>query len=235
MQKEPILDQLISISLLVLLIALLLPVLTRLVTQRHRRLFQYGIFFAYVIANLYETILFRPAADSATYKLEALWSYRRSIALDNGVLGIIERLLSNGLTAALDGILITDSGLLLEILLNILLYVPLGYLLPYVWPGLLTKSFGKTMPKPEQNEQHCCRKCLLTALLSPWRLWLIGMLASTATELTQLIFHIGLFEFDDIISNTMGCVAGSIIYMLSMRRKLKFAENDNIMSDDEKE
>jgi len=35
-----------------------------------------------------------------------------------------------------------------------------------------------------------------------------GFASSSLIELTQLIFCIGLFEFDDIIGNTIGCIIG---------------------------
>lgn len=90
-----------------------------------------------------------------------------------------------------DTIAITDPDLLAEIFLNILLYVPLGYLLPFVWPKM--KRFGK---------------------LLAWRVILIGFLMSCLTEVSQLVFKIGLFEFDDIINNTVGCLIGCSVYGL---------------------
>ena len=49
---------------------------------------------------------------------------------------------------------------------------------------------------------------------------LIGFLCSVATEIIQLVFHLGLFEFDDILNNTLGCFIGLIIYrtLLSHRK-----------------
>ena len=34
---------------------------------------------------------------------------------------------------------------------------------------------------------------------------------SLSIELCQLVFHMGLFEFDDIINNTIGAILGFII------------------------
>ncbi len=38
-----------------------------------------------------------------------------------------------------------------------------------------------------------------------------GLYLSTSIEVTQLVFRLGLFEWDDIIHNTLGCVLGAAI------------------------
>lgn len=43
---------------------------------------------------------------------------------------------------------------------------------------------------------------------------LIGVMVSGVIEIFQLILKRGLFEFDDIFHNTLGCVAGYLIYRL---------------------
>ena len=40
---------------------------------------------------------------------------------------------------------------------------------------------------------------------------LIGFLLSASIEIIQLVFKIGLFEFDDMIGNTIGCLIGAVI------------------------
>ena len=101
----------------------------------------------------------------------------------------------NGLWNSLltGNIRITNAKLLREILLNILLYVPLGYLLPFVWPKLEKKRM----------------------------VVLIGFLCSCATELTQLIFRLGWCELDDIVGNTLGCLLGCLIYKMFLKKSIK--------------
>ena len=66
--------------------------------------------------------------------------------------------------------------LLIEgILLNIILYYPLGYLLPILFPKL-----------------------------KPKHVILIGCLCSIATEATQYLLKMGWCETDDVIHNTLG-------------------------------
>lgn len=188
-------DQITAISLFVLLFALALPGLSHRLS-RHPRLLaatKYVIFGMYVLANLYETILFRGAMPQPTAMLQPLWSYRESLALTGGVAGALR-----GLLTGAGGVVVTNPGLLEEIILNILLYVPLGYLLPFTWPGLA----GHKRPEP----------------LLMWRVVLIGFVCSAATEVSQLVFRIGLFEFDDMINNTLGCALGCLIYAFLRRR-----------------
>lgn len=73
-------------------------------------------------------------------------------------------------------------ALWMEIILNYILFIPLGLLL-YLY-------FGK-------------RKGLKVVLF--------GFLLSSSIEIIQLVFKIGLFEFDDIIGNTIGCLIGAVV------------------------
>lgn len=117
-------------------------------------------FAVYLVMNLYETILFRPHYPSMHYELELFWSYKR----------------------ALQG----NTFYTRQIVLNILLYVPYGFLVPDIWRRMGFK-----------------------------KVFLAGFLLSLATELTQLLFKIGLFELDDIFNNTLGCVVGYLLFVIS--------------------
>lgn len=72
-----------------------------------------------------------------------------------------------------------DVGMLYDILLNILLFVPFG--------GLLKMAFKK---------------------IRLWVGWLVGFLFSMMIEVFQLVFHLGLFEWDDMLHNSLGCLIG---------------------------
>ena len=70
----------------------------------------------------------------------------------------------------------------MEIVLNYMLFIPLGVLL-YLCFG---EKFGL-------------------------RVVMAGFLLSVSIELIQLIFKIGVFEFDDMIGNTIGCLIGAVV------------------------
>ena len=80
----------------------------------------------------------------------------------------------------------------MEIVLNYILFIPLGFLL-YLCSG---EKFGL-------------------------RVVFIGFLLSVSIELIQLTFKIGVFEFDDMIGNTVGCLIGAVIGKLIRKKKKK--------------
>lgn len=70
----------------------------------------------------------------------------------------------------------------MEIILNYMLFIPLGV--------LLYLCFGEKLGL---------------------RVVIAGLLLSVSIEIVQLVFRIGLFEFDDMIGNTVGCLIGAVI------------------------
>ncbi|MBK1813149.1 VanZ family protein [Clostridium sp. YIM B02505] len=72
------------------------------------------------------------------------------------------------------------------IILNILMFVPLGFMLPM--------TFIK------------CRKWYMT--------YFIGFLCTVAIEIIQLVTGRGVFELDDMFNNTLGCMIGYGIVMI---------------------
>ena len=62
--------------------------------------------------------------------------------------------------------------------MNVFLYIPFGYLLPYSSKRTFLQTF------------------------------LIGLCLSLTTETLQYIFALGLCETDDVIHNTLGCIIG---------------------------
>lgn len=72
--------------------------------------------------------------------------------------------------------------------LNVILFIPLGYLLSDV----LTLKSGKR--------------------IRWWQIALCGFAGSLAIETTQLVFHRGVFELDDLIKNTMGAAVGYAVW-----------------------
>lgn len=95
-------------------------------------------------------------------------------------------LLTEGFPA---GIRLVTTEPLEGVILNILLYLPMGFLLPLIMPKL---RIGRVV--------------------------LIGFLASLLTETVQLVFHLGWFDVDDLINNTLGTLIGFILFALFMRR-----------------
>lgn len=75
-----------------------------------------------------------------------------------------------------------------EIILNYILFIPLGFLLCF-----------------SEKRNHS------GVWINTAKVALIGFLLSTSIEIIQLVFKIGLFEFDDMIGNTIGCLIGDVV------------------------
>ena len=83
-----------------------------------------------------------------------------------------------------------NTTLLNEVLWNIILFIPFGL--------------------------------MLASLLKRKRSWaapVIGVLISSGIELSQYMMKRGLFEFDDIVYNTLGTIVGTILFYVLLRAK----------------
>lgn len=91
--------------------------------------------------------------------------------------------------------------------LNMLLFVPYGYLAPQ-WMRLRRKNEG-------------------------WQKTIfIGFMTSLLIESSQLIFHRGAFELDDLVKNTIGTVVGWIIWMVLDKRIINRSHDEESLNDD---
>ena len=86
--------------------------------------------------------------------------------------------------------------LIFEIITNILMTIPIGFLLPVA------------------NEKLSIPKIIL-----------IGILFSLFIELLQLFLHKGLCEIDDVIHNTLGVILGYGFYSVINRLKKRWSDN----------
>lgn len=111
-----------------------------------------------IVAIAYFTIFFREQGESHTYELELFWSYKKWILGGSVAFG-------------------------LEILNNIVLFFPFGFILT-----------------------DALRRCPF------WAVLLSSLAVSGCIEMSQLVFRLGLFEFDDIFNNVLGAVAGWCVF-----------------------
>lgn len=127
-------------------------------------------------------------------RLQPLGAYRGAFIFDSGFLHVIKQIFTEGLSEGLNSIHIESTETLDGIILNILLFVPFGYMLP-----CLFKRFQKAL----------------------WAVVLVGFFYSLGTETIQLITHLGWFDLDDLLNNTMGCIFGVILYRGGRERKVE--------------
>lgn len=144
----------------------------------------------YVLFIVYMTLLLRESGDPKG-EYEFFWSYRQFF---------------------------TSSYYRTEILENIWLFIPFGALL-YSLLGqnadkIPSHSF-RSSSELQDFRPGMCQKSFWYKLLEPRRVWILALLItflmSCLIELIQLVFGLGLFEFDDMISNTLGGLFGYMI------------------------
>lgn len=128
----------------------------------------------YVAVYTVLTFLIRRPTRRPQITLQPLWSYREAFSPEGGLH-------------------IVRLSIARQILLNILVYMPLGFLLPV--------AFRRWHP------------CLLSVLAA--------VSLSVLTEALQLLTHRGLCELDDLIDNTVGFLLGMLILRLCLRRRFK--------------
>ena len=92
-----------------------------------------------------------------------------------------------------------DKGMFFEVFWNVVLFMPYGFL-----ASIISKSRSK------------------------WPVLLSGSLLSVVIELTQLFAHRGLFEYDDIVHNTLGTVIGIAFCLMAAKLLSKIERKYNI-------
>lgn len=133
-------------------------------------------FILYAAGNLYFTLFSRTPMGKIYFELRPFASYIRMFRDTSNMA-------DNELNGWLAKFFLTASHPIQGIILNILLYVPLGYLLPELFHKLSNKQ-----------------------------VLLISFLATFCTELTQLTLKLGWCETDDLIHNMLGAAIGLAIY-----------------------
>lgn len=136
-----------------------------------------GVLFAsYIIAVLIITLLVR------TYDVEV-----------KTLLNPLTKYVNLGKSFANDGweCFSKNEGIITEILLNILIFVPLGFLVP-----TLQESFQRL-----------------------WKVLLLGFGVSLFIECSQLVLHRGCFDTADLVHNTLGAGIGYVIWQRWQRGK----------------
>lgn len=124
----------------------------------------YDLFFGiYICLVLLLTVALRHPDASRQSELSLLWSYKKAFS--------------------------GNTEILLEIIENIILFIPLGLLLPIVF-----------------KRKFSARSIVI-----------ISLTISAVIEFLQYSLKLGLFEFDDILNNAIGGYLGYLLYKKSNR------------------
>lgn len=168
----------------VLLAILLMMVLIRYLFFRSKRerleLYFWLIFAVYALGYLYFTFLSREVGSGASIELRPFHVYTR-LHIDPAVKWDCDKGFGKNFIAT--------TSPTVRIILNILLYYPLGYLLPILFPNL-----------------------------KPKHIILIGCICSIFTEATQYLLKMGWCDTDDVILNTLGAAIGVWGWLWQLKR-----------------
>ena len=126
----------------------------------------------YVFGVIYFTLLCRTRAPQSTYLLTPFQTIR------------------NAVTWGDSGIVILNRTNLYQLIANVLMFLPFGYLLPKLFRPM--KHWYAVIP--------------------------LGLAGSALIEVTQILTHLGCFDVDDLITNTLGAGLGYLIYRLLLRK-----------------
>lgn len=157
---------------------LLIPLGAR-VFPTYKRPYQYVLLTGYVGGVLWLTLVKRLGMEVSQVRFQPFYVIRQLLNCWLGLQKISARacraILKNS-PNLLDG---THATPIEDFILNIILFIPLGFLLPYMWPKL---NF--------------------------WKTTLAGLLFSISIEGTQYFAQLGCCDIDDVINNTLGTCIG---------------------------
>lgn len=153
-----------------------------------RKFILVAIFLVYIALLLYVTFFSRSAADDYLLHISFYEDLAAAVEVDMGLLGFIRTVFTEGFKAGFSHIRVKEVDDVMQVYMNIVLFVPMGYLLPYVFDVYRRDMHFRTIVT-----------CFLTSLL---------------IENIQLISRLGFYDVDDLFSNTIGGIIGLRFYIL---------------------
>ncbi|MBO4359946.1 MAG: VanZ family protein [Eubacteriaceae bacterium] len=145
-----------------------------------------GVFLLYLAGFSYITFFSRAASDEYLIHTQLFDNLIGSVRIDFGFLGVLYRILTGEFSGLAEHFSMPDMDDILQVYLNVVLFIPMGYLLPY-----MSEWFRKRLP------------------LAPVT---ASFLISLAVENIQLITRRGFYDVDDIVTNTLGGFLGALLF-----------------------
>ncbi|MCR4667991.1 MAG: VanZ family protein [Clostridia bacterium] len=197
----------VFITVLVLVLVILMPELDLLICRKLRLNLMGGIsenpnagrlhpirkalilivFLVYLAGFSYIVFFSRSASEDYQIHIALFQNLAGAVRIDFGIFGALFSLLKGGANEVGKHFEIISFGEITQVYLNVMLFVPMGYLLPY-----MSKWFRR-------------RVRLRTVIAS--------FLISVAVENIQLITKHGFYDIDDIATNTLGGFLGGLLFL----------------------
>ncbi len=195
------------VTVLVTLLVFVLPLLDRRICERlgvnlqHglsrnpnadallevRRLILLGVFFVYILGFAYLVFFSRSASEEYLVHIDPFADLQNAINTDYGLFDFLVAIFKEGVSQAFSHIRVVKFEDITQVYMNIMLYVPMGYLLPYVFAYFRARSRVRPV--------------------------LACFVISFITENLQLIFRRGFYDMDDLLANTFGGLIGQLLYI----------------------
>lgn len=159
--------ELIEIHFAILLLGILLTMYITQDKEKRQRICSLLFLLIYYSLVLCSALFLRGDSERYRYELIPFWSY--------------------------DAFIHYDSQLLIQIYLNIFIFVPIGFLLGIIF-----------------NNNRVLK------------IFICGAVLSLIIEFCQLFLRKGVFEFDDVFHNTLGCYVGYLFleFVLKLSSKI---------------
>lgn len=155
---------------------------------RVRMVILVGMLLVYLAAFSYMVFFSRNAHNDYKIHTALFDKFADSLQVDFGVLELLRVLVTKGPVAFFSHIHVINLHDFAEVHLNVMLTIPLGYLLPYIFSWYRAKVR--------------IRPVLTTFLLSLF------------TENAQLVTKVGFYNIDDLITNTIGGLIGQGLFVI---------------------
>lgn len=173
-------------GLFVLIVIFLVPVGAKLCrTDKALKFYKYTLLSIYTGGILWLTLVNRWGMEVSRYRFKPFYVARQLLNCWFGFHKISTALCKAILKNSRHLFDSTHATPVEDLTLNIVLFMPLGFLLPYVWPKL---NFYKTL--------------------------LLAFILSVAIEFTQYIAQLGCCDVDDVINNLIGTCLGYCCYII---------------------
>ncbi|MBO4299489.1 MAG: VanZ family protein, partial [Clostridia bacterium] len=145
------------------------------------------LFGAYALAMAWLVLLSRSAAQEYRIHIALFEDLQNAVRIDLGFLAIIRMIFTDGFPAAVSHIQVIRAADIAQVYMNILLFVPMGYLLPYLFAWFREKA--------------------------RYRPVLVCFVISFLIENMQLIFRRGFYDVDDLVANVVGGFIGQWLFL----------------------
>ena len=176
-------------------------VLRRLRNKPHYKALLLIACIGYTFFLVYTTFLSRSVSQTYSYRLRLMDSARDVITVDGGTLAGLWSLIDGDFSGFMNSIHVDSLQSLEGIFINVLLMMPVGYLLPMAAEVRTTRL-------------HFRHVLIFTMLLS-------GLI-----EIVQLITKLGMLDIDDWVLNVLGAMLGYGLYFMGCKQMRRIERKD---------